>query len=266
MTRLSTSGIISAYGPPCHSNRVTLTFHGGGRASVTNVAVDAFRSLNAVLVKHGYVTRRADTGGYNCRRVTGGSGWSPHAVAAAVDINWTTNPYGRKLVTDMPAAMVAEILAIRTNSGEQVFRWGGNYSTNKDAMHWEIICSRADLLTGIKPSTVPGAHDMNKPQPGRPLLVTRQQVRGTWRRGDQGEALKFTQAMLTICQRYHRGPVLDVDGLFGGRTEEAVRAMQKFGRDMGKLAGAKNLHAVDGIVGPATNGLIGFWVNAAFSG
>lgn len=149
---LSTSQLRSAYAPACQAR-------GGGY-------LDAYAALDAVLEAHCYRVRREDTGAYNCRKITGGSGYSLHAygpgskftfwtivsiaTSLAVDINWQTNPYGSRLVTDMPRAMVDEIEAIRTVSGAQVWRWGGYYAGNKDAMHYEIVCSPADLNTGIR--------------------------------------------------------------------------------------------------------------------
>lgn len=155
---LATSTLRTLYAPACT-----------GRGAMF---LDAYRALDACFRAHGYRVRKDDTGAYNCRRITGGTGYSLHAygpadrftfwtgvtiaTALAVDINWQTNPYGRRLVTDMPPAMIAAIKAIRTRSGRQVWRWGGDYSGNKDAMHFEIVCSPQDLATGIDPATVPG--------------------------------------------------------------------------------------------------------------
>ena len=131
----------------------------------------AYGAINACLAHHGYRLRAADTGAYNCRKITGGSGWSLHAygpgdsftfwngvriaMSLAVDFNWQSNPYGPRLITDMPRAMIDSIYRIRTNSGHQVWAWGGYYSGNKDAMHFEIVCSPAQLRTGINPRTLP---------------------------------------------------------------------------------------------------------------
>lgn len=126
----------------------------------------AHESLNDVLRRYRYGPKEGQTWGYNCRKITGGTGYSLHAylgdglfvfwngtritMAIAVDINSLANPYGPRLITDMPRQMVEEILAIRTNNGKQVWGWGGNYRNNKDAMHFEIVCDPADLATGIR--------------------------------------------------------------------------------------------------------------------
>lgn len=126
-----------------------MTLYGGGRVMVKTAAVPAFRALDELLRKHNYKTRAHDTGGYNCRRTTNETGYSLHAYGIAIDINWQSNPYGPRLITNMPAAMIADITNLRTNSGDKVFRWGGSYKGNKDAMHFEVICTPQQLRTGI---------------------------------------------------------------------------------------------------------------------
>lgn len=156
MSILNTSQLRAAWAPACTGPWTRIALYGEGSISVRPACADAFRALNACLVAHGYRTRRGDTGAFNCRRITGGTGYSLHAYGIAADINWTTNPYGPRLVTDMPAAMRTAIKALRTRSGRQVFGWGGDYRSNKDAMHWEVVCSPADMATGVDPATVPG--------------------------------------------------------------------------------------------------------------
>lgn len=155
---LATSTLRDLYDPPCG--------HKGHRY------LAAYTALDTVLHRHGYAPRAGVTGAYNCRKITGGSGYSLHAygvgalftfwsgvrvaTSLAVDINWDTNPYGPRLVTDMPRAMIDDITRIRTRSGAQVWRWGGYYRGNKDAMHFEIVCHPDDLATGIDPTTIRG--------------------------------------------------------------------------------------------------------------
>jgi hypothetical protein len=123
--------------------------YGDGRVTVDNRTLDAVAALDAVLARWNYWTRREDTGAYNCRQITGGTNYSLHAYGIALDINWQSNPYGPTLITDMPQGMVDEIKAIRTNQGAVVWRWGGDYSGNKDAMHYEVVASPAELAAGI---------------------------------------------------------------------------------------------------------------------
>jgi hypothetical protein len=131
--------------------------------TVKSAAAPAFFALNDILKKHNYRTRRADTGAYNCRKITGGRGYSLHAYGIAADLNWQSNPYSKRLITDMPMAMVQEIERLRTRSGHKVFRWGGRYKNNKDAMHYEVICTPAQLATGIVGGG--GSHPSPAPKP-----------------------------------------------------------------------------------------------------
>lgn len=159
---LSTSVLRVAWTPACVGPFVKMSLYGEGSVTVKASTFDAFNALNARLVKYDYRTRQADTGAYNCRAITGGTKMSLHAYGIAIDINWLTNPYGPTLVTDMPRAMIKEIEAIKTNGGNTVFRWGGRYSGNKDAMHFEIVCTPDQLSTGISNSgtgTVPPDND-----------------------------------------------------------------------------------------------------------
>lgn len=149
--------------PRCTGPFVWVGLHGSGGVQVRASLWEAVEALNGVLVAWNYRTRAADTGGGNCRAKVGGSGWSNHAYWIAVDINWQSNPYSRRLVTDMPAGMVRDICAIRTRNGRQVWNWGGYWSGNKDAMHYEVVCSPGDLASGIAGN--PRPRPQVQPQP-----------------------------------------------------------------------------------------------------
>lgn len=151
----STAELRALWGPPCPKGpfaRVGL--YGAGVVVVRASIVDAVRALDSAMVRAAYESRSGDTGGYNCRPITGGSAYSLHAYGIAIDINWQSNPYGPVLHTDMPPEMIAAIERLRTRSGAQVWRWGGRYSGNKDAMHFEIVASPAEIATGIDPSSL----------------------------------------------------------------------------------------------------------------
>lgn len=163
---MSTSALRAAWAPACTPKGA--------------VFLAAYAALDAVLEAHGYQPTAPDCGAYNCRKITGGTGYSLHsygpgdaftfwtglkmATSLAVDINWQDNPYGPRLVTDMPRPMIDAVLRIRTRNGQQVWRWGGDYRTNKDAMHFEIVCGPRDLGTGIDPTTVPGTTPAPTPE------------------------------------------------------------------------------------------------------
>lgn len=161
---LSTSQLRQAWAPACENA------HGAE-------IVAMWEAIDDVMLHHRYVPRPGVTSAANCRPITGGSGHSIHsfydrgrrytfrssapgkpvtiAVAAALDVNSDTNPYGPRLVTDMPEAMWRDWLRVRTNNGRQLLVWGGLFSPNHDAMHVQPGCSPADIRTGIDRSTLP---------------------------------------------------------------------------------------------------------------
>lgn len=138
--------------------------------------IEAYAALDVAFKAFGYKPKAGQTGARNCRRITGGSGYSLHAyyagdpdegnvyvfhtgvrlyVGVAVDVNWRDNPYGRPLRTDMPLRMVEAIERIRTVDGVQVWR-SGRYWGTPDPMHYQINASPAELASGIDWTTVPG--------------------------------------------------------------------------------------------------------------
>lgn len=159
---LNTGQLRNAWGPPCAIVPARVVLFGGAPITVDHRAAQAFKALSACMDRHDYPatpTNPPTTGAYVCRAITGGTGFSLHAFGIAVDIRWNENPYqtpahyAHGLTTTMPPAMVDEILGLRTNNGEQIFGWGGNYSVNKDPMHYEVVCTPADLATGIRSTT-----------------------------------------------------------------------------------------------------------------
>lgn len=140
----STSEMRAAWSPPCDSSDMATIDFGdaGARITVDPVTVPIWRAVEAIFAAHRYTIRPGDTGAYNCRQITGGSGYSLHAYGIAVDVNWSTNPYGPTLVTDMPPGAIRAIEALNVD-GVPVLRWGGRYSGSKDAMHFEVIVAPA---------------------------------------------------------------------------------------------------------------------------
>lgn len=156
---LSQTAIARTWGPRCYRGpKLEITLNGGGRVTVRAQIADAVLALDACLRAHDYRTRSRDTGALVCRSKVGHPGeMSNHSYGTALDLNWTTNPYGSRLRTDMPMAMVKAICSIRTRNGAQVWNWGGFWDGAKDAMHLEIVCTPKDIATGIDPRTVPDA-------------------------------------------------------------------------------------------------------------
>lgn len=194
---------------------------------VAKQAVEAVDSLFDVLALHGYIVRQPVTGAYNCRKITGGTVPSAHASGIAVDINWDTNPYTTKLVTDFPRATVDACLDIRTKNGLQVWRWGGDWDdrpetphVHYDAMHWELLVTPAELVIGIDRHIESSAISLH------PIL----------RVNSRGPAVVQLQQLLT-----REGYAVPMSGNFLDQTNKQVR---KYQSDHGLK--------VDGVVGPGT--------------
>lgn len=255
----STAQLRAWWAPACKFAGVTLSLHGTGRVHVDRRCADAVRALNACLVRWDYRTRKGDTGAFSCRPITGGDDWSLHAYGIALDLNWLSNPYGRKLVTDMPAGMVGAILAIKTKAGLQVFRWGGHYSKNKDGMHFEVVLSPAQLAAGIDWRTVPTATVAWAPEAG-PSGIPRTVLR----QGATGKDVSRIQWTLNVLRPITGLPHLVITNPagWGGRTTEAVHRFQVFARAMQQLAGETDeavLIDVDDTWGPQTGAAAEFW-------
>jgi len=119
--------------------------------------------------------------GYSCRAISGSNNPSNHSWGLAVDINAPSNPYTSPLVTDMPSWMP-------DLWNEYGFRWGGDYSGSKDAMHYEFmesVSAAADYTAkaracglgggGTKPPDPPIPPGVNMP-----LIVKRENGAVDW--------------------------------------------------------------------------------------
>lgn len=229
----STRDLRKLWSPACDFEKRTLNMYSGARLAGLNAQVfEAFQALDAIMRSFNYVPRANtpgawETGAYNCRKITGGSNWSLHAYGIAADINARTNPYGQALVTDMPFAMVEAIKAIRTNSEAAIFRWGGDYRSIKDAMHYEVIASPEEMKTGVDWETV----SMEPPNPNDPRSWP------TLRQGDRGPSVETLHELLADAgfAEVNKGKVM------GSKTADAVRQYQH----------SRKLD-VDAIVGPQT--------------
>lgn len=90
-----------------------------------------------------------NTSAFNCRPVTGGTGWSRHSYGLAIDINPLRNPY----VTDdtvlppageayldrsdvRPGMIVAGDVVVQAFTARG-FEWGGNFTSLKDYQHFD---------------------------------------------------------------------------------------------------------------------------------
>jgi hypothetical protein len=95
-------------------------------------------------------TAANNTSAFNCRTVTGGSGFSEHAYGTALDINPVQNPYvrgstvlpeaGRAYLdrSDLrPGMVVAGDVVVRAFAAAG-WGWGGDFRTFKDYQHFSL--------------------------------------------------------------------------------------------------------------------------------
>ena len=109
---------------------ITLRFH--------PAVVSWGQALAAVMFYDGYQFREMSGGTLSCRKITGRSKTSLHAHGVAVDFNPSKNPFSWRLTTDMPDAMINDILKkIVTVDNRPVTSWGGNWLRRKDPMHFQ---------------------------------------------------------------------------------------------------------------------------------
>lgn len=81
------------------------------------------------------VTGRGDDFGWNPRRIAGSDEWSNHASATAEDLNASEHASGvRGTFTHEQADLIHRRLEVY----DGVIRWGGDYRTVVDEMHWEV--------------------------------------------------------------------------------------------------------------------------------
>lgn len=92
-----------------------------------------------------------NTSAFNCRRVTGGTGWSEHSYGTAIDINPIQNPYVTASGTVLPAegrpwtdrtlrvpGMVHANGIVVAAFGDIGWHWGGRWTNPKDYQHLSL--------------------------------------------------------------------------------------------------------------------------------
>lgn len=187
----------------------------------------------------GYDLKPDETGAFNCRAIRGSNKPSNHSRGLAIDLNWNSNPMGSTFVSDIPPAVVK----MWEESG---FYWGGRYEGRPDAMHFEYIGSKADVqvyLDKLGGGDGGGGDDpAPDPDPDSKYDWCYEGPQTKISKGSQGGAVKDAQCLLNLAG-HDAGTI---DGVFGAKTDAAVRSFQK----------SKGLE-VDGIVGPKTWAALG---------
>lgn len=184
--------------------------------------IPAVKLLNGVFNEHRYDVDSA--GSYNCRKITNGSVYSPHAWPLAIDINPAQNPY-RPMppsgpITDIPYALIKDVYRIITKiSRQRVWKWGGDWDgdwafddhTITDAMHFEVIATPEELAEGVTfDGDIPVVVEV-------PMLKI----------GDSGNAVMKFQRCINNWNGNYLQELLVVDGQFGEKTAEGVRSYQR---------------------------------------
>lgn len=244
--------IVSSSGPRCdYSSTVPVVFPAAGPSfpdgrvvlRVHPLARQAFRALAAVMLAFGYAFVETAGGTLNCRYIAGTSSTSLHAHGIAGDFNPSKNRYrvttaggliqfGKQ--TDMPAAMVRAIEAIRFASGARVWAWGGRWVSIKDPMHYQLTSGRADALTGVNLATLPAGawaayltFEKSGPQPIGETMLS--EMAGT-----KSEAVARHQRDLVTLgydlgdfTPFAAGFPKGADGFWGTTTADAEKAFEK---------------------------------------
>ena len=193
---------------------VIINFNGTGRAQINKEVLPAFTLLNMCLVEDDYITQRKTTGGFNYRKIANSDRYSCHAYGLAVDINWQLNPVTRdgSIKTNFSESTINKILNIKTQEGLPIFRWGGNYNSYKDPMHFEIYVTPAELNKGVVRENFDQREYIKLGLSAKPL-----------RKGDKGNGVKFIQELLNEVNNSK----LVADGDFGSLTQAEVLMFQK---------------------------------------
>lgn len=149
--------------------------------------------------------------GWFVKNIEGSSSISNHASGTAVDLNAPANPMGSGTTKkSMSAAQIDECHQLERES-DNVLRWGGDYVSRQDPMHWEIVGSRAAVrkfANKIRNAEPPRKPTMQKMTVQMPLL----------KQGDDDARLDGYNTIVRI-QRIVRA---DDDGVWGPATTRAI--------------------------------------------
>ncbi len=195
---------------------IIINFNGTGRARINKEVLPAFTLLNMCLKDDDYMTLRKTTGGFNYRKIAGSDRYSCHAYGLAVDINWQLNPVTRdgSIKTNFLDSTINNISNIKTQDGLPIFRWGGNYNSYKDPMHFEIYVTPEELAVGIIRENFDQKEYIKLGLANKPL-----------RKGDKGNSVMYIQELINATNVLNKPLVADGD--FGNLTQAAVLIFQK---------------------------------------
>lgn len=150
--------------------------------------------------------------GWFVKSIEGSSVISNHASGTAVDFNAPANPMGVPTRQVLTAGQIAQCHQLEAES-DHVLRWGGDYVTRPDAMHWEVVGSRAAVrafAAKLRNATPPRKPTMQKMTVSVPLL----------REGDDDARLDG----YNLITRIQRIVGADDDGIWGPKTTAKIAA------------------------------------------
>jgi hypothetical protein len=142
----------------CRPNRMTPYTSFGMTSPVGKPSVEAWAAFDAVLQANGYEAKSSWC--YNCRKIKDSTKLSLHSYGIARDIDPFAlgNPFvGGEFSWDKTKfnqQQIDAVYRITTNTGLQVFTWGGFWKAKKDYMHFQIDVKPTDLAVGIDWTTV----------------------------------------------------------------------------------------------------------------
>jgi len=169
--------------------------------------------------------RPADSWGWAYRDIRGATTLSNHASGTAIDLNASTHPLGKAGTFN-----AAQVKAINAILGELdgVVRWGGNYSSRKDEMHFEINAAPTaveKVATRLKNTQPPP-----KPIQATPNYGDKMKTVDLNKSVPSGVTMKRIQALLTA-----NGFPTEIDGKNGPGTKNAAAGFQKANKLMPDL-------------------------------
>ncbi len=160
--------------------------------------------------------------GWSYRVIRGGTSYSNHASATAIDCNAPRHPLGK--AGTFSAAQMRTIHAI-LGVCEGAVRWGGDYNGRKDEMHFEINRRPGDPAIARVAKKLGGGGGNPPPPSGWPTLQV----------GSKGFRVRSLQFLLIQA-----GYAITADGAFGAKTKAAVVALQaRKGLTRDGIAGAR---------------------------
>lgn len=160
--------------------------------------------------------------GWAYRVIRGGGALSNHASGTAIDLNAPRHPLGTRPSANFTPAQIAAVHRIIADA-KGCLRWGGDYSGRADGMHLEVIKPEAEcarVLASFNSSyPAPQEDDVQLPElrfldgtPGTPGGIYHWAVGSVQRLlNDRGLGLS----------------PLTVDGVYGEKTVEAVKVLQR---------------------------------------